>query len=261
MAPHTTAPGTLDVLHIGGPTAVLDIAGRRILTDPTFDPPGEHPVGERTLTKLTGPAMPLADLGRIDLILLSHDQHPDNLDDAGRAALAQATQVLSTPLAAQRIPGITGLDAWSQLEIAAAGGVTLTVTAVPARHGPPGFDQASGPVTGFVMAADNAPTVYVSGDNASVAVVEQVADRFPAIDVAVLFCGAARRPDVYDALTLTATDAVIAARLLAGATIVPVHTEGWQHFTEGPGTLAHAFGLAGLSDRLRIPLAGVPLTA
>jgi L-ascorbate metabolism protein UlaG (beta-lactamase superfamily) len=28
--------------HIGGPTVLVEVAGWRILTDPTFDPPGRH---------------------------------------------------------------------------------------------------------------------------------------------------------------------------------------------------------------------------
>ena len=248
------------ILHIGGPTAALDVAGLRILTDPTFDAPGDHPVGERVLTKLSGPAVPLEELGHIDLMLLSHDQHPDNLDDAGLAALAAAGLVLSTPLAAQRVPGVRGLAPWESTELPTPAGSNLTVTAVPALHGPPGFEEVSGPVTGFVLTGDGLPTIYVSGDNASVDLVEQVAERFPTIDVAVLFAGAARRPDLDEPLTLTAAGAVLAARALGEAVVVPVHTEGWLHFTEGPGTLARAFRQAGLADRLRIPLAGVQMT-
>jgi hypothetical protein len=32
-------PSTLTARLVGGPTAVLDHAGLRLLTDPTFDPP------------------------------------------------------------------------------------------------------------------------------------------------------------------------------------------------------------------------------
>ena len=32
----------LTVLLVGGPTAVLEFAGLRLLTDPTFDPPGNR---------------------------------------------------------------------------------------------------------------------------------------------------------------------------------------------------------------------------
>ena len=31
---------SLQVTHIGGPTTLIEVGGWRILTDPTFDPPG-----------------------------------------------------------------------------------------------------------------------------------------------------------------------------------------------------------------------------
>jgi L-ascorbate metabolism protein UlaG (beta-lactamase superfamily) len=71
------------VQYLGGPTAILEIGGVRLLTDPTFDPPGEYPIGERVLTKIDGPALDPRQIGRVDAVLLSHDQHPDNLDRAG----------------------------------------------------------------------------------------------------------------------------------------------------------------------------------
>jgi L-ascorbate metabolism protein UlaG (beta-lactamase superfamily) len=80
------------ITHIGGPTVLIEARGWRLLTDPTFDAPG------RTYSfwvaassrKLAGPAVPPADLGRIDAVLLTHDQHGDNLDAAGRALLPGA---------------------------------------------------------------------------------------------------------------------------------------------------------------------------
>jgi hypothetical protein len=66
---------------VGGPTVVLDLGGLRIVSDPTFDVPGPHAY----LTKTVGPAVADDQLGPVDLVLISHDNHPDNLDDRGRA--------------------------------------------------------------------------------------------------------------------------------------------------------------------------------
>jgi L-ascorbate metabolism protein UlaG (beta-lactamase superfamily) len=73
--------------HIGGPTALIEVAGWRLLTDPTFDAPGgRYRFGWGTASRKTaGPALQPGDLGRIDAVLLSHDQHGDNLDAAGRS--------------------------------------------------------------------------------------------------------------------------------------------------------------------------------
>jgi L-ascorbate metabolism protein UlaG (beta-lactamase superfamily) len=84
------------IRYVGGPTALVEVGGLRLLTDPTFDPPGEHPVGDRVLVKTAGPAVGPEGLGDVDAVLLSHDQHPDNLDTLGRDLLTRVPLVLST---------------------------------------------------------------------------------------------------------------------------------------------------------------------
>nr|WP_274637700.1 MBL fold metallo-hydrolase [Microbacterium bovistercoris] len=246
----TTLPTALTL--VGGPTAVIEFAGVRLLTDPTFDAPGEYPGGGVSLHKLTGPALGPDQVGEIDVVLLSHDQHPDNLDIAGRRYLARVGTVLSTADAAGRLDGVTGLAPW---QTHAVDGVEIT--GLPARHGPVGAERVSGAVTGFLLRAPGEPTVYVSGDNAAVELVEQIVDRVGAIGIAVLFTGAAnvgRFGD--DDLTLNARTAVEAARALGDAVIVPVHAEGWHHFSETRERLVREFEYAGLTHRLRVPTAG-----
>ena len=81
-----------------GPTALIEYGGLRLLTDPTFDPPGEHPRPGTpvVLRKLAGPAVPAEELEPVDAVLLSHDHHADNLDPAGRALLPRVGRVLTT---------------------------------------------------------------------------------------------------------------------------------------------------------------------
>ena len=250
----------MKITHIGGPTALINLGGLNLLTDPAFDEPQEYvlPTG-RVMTKLIGPAIPASQLGPIDVVLLSHDQHKDNLDDAGRALLPSVPTVLSTPDAATRIPGVRGLENWESIDLPRPDGGVLTVTGVPALHGPEGAEAVLGVVTGFVLTGEDLPTVYVSGDNASIDLVKQIADRFAPIDTAILFAGAARTPLMDGApLTLTSEAAAEAAHLLDPATIIPVHTEGWSHFSEGPDHLAATFTKAGLSNRLHTLPHGEP---
>lgn len=232
----------------GGPTALLELGGARLLVDPTFDPPGEHPVGGgRVLTKTAGPALPAADLLPVDAVLLSHDQHPDNLDVTGRALLADVPLVLTTEVAAGRLGGAArALPAGDTVAVG-----DLQVTGVPARHGPPGAEELAGPVTGFVLSGDGLPTVYVSGDNAALECVDAVAGSFPQVDVAVLFAGAARTA-LFDRapLTLTADGVVAAVRRLGEPRVVVVHADSWAHFSEDRDDVVRALTAAGLAGRL-----------
>ena len=66
--------------YIGGPTALLEIDGLRLLTDQRFDPAGsEYPAATYVLRKTEDPAVTVGAIGEIDAVLLSHDHHSDNL--------------------------------------------------------------------------------------------------------------------------------------------------------------------------------------
>src|SRR5436309_10923079 len=110
---------------IGGPTALLELGALRLLTDPTFDDPGEYPIGARTLVKTRCPALSADTVGPLDAVLLSHDQHPDNLDRRGRELLAAVPTVLSTPAAAQRLgSSVVAMATWTTHPLCAEVDVT-----------------------------------------------------------------------------------------------------------------------------------------
>jgi L-ascorbate metabolism protein UlaG (beta-lactamase superfamily) len=250
----------LNLLYVGGPTALLEIGGLRLLTDPTFDPAGsEYPRPGSTLRKVQGPAVAADALGRIDAVLLSHEHHADNLDTSGRALSKTVPRVLTTQAGAERLGGgAMGLAPWEHVELPVPDGRLLRVTATPCRHGPAHLDR--GPVIGFALDLDaGGDTIYVSGDTVWYEGMAEVARRF-SVRAAVLFMGAARVPAVGRwPLTLTAEEAVEATRALAEAVIVPLHFEGWEHFSESREDIAAAFDRAGLAERLRWPQAGQPI--
>lgn len=241
----------------GGPTALFEYGGLRFLTDPTFDAPGGYERDGRTILTKTAPAAGgPAGLGRIDVVLLSHDEHPDNLDTSGRALLADIPLTLTTPGGAQRLGDrATGLAEWETLELDRPDGGMIIVTGVPAVHGPGGraeVEPVTGEVVGFVLTGEGLPTVYVSGDNASLAAVTEIAERFGSVDTAILFAGAPRLPVLFDGapIVLDSAQAAEAATILRARRVVPVHYEGWDHYSEGRDELVAAFTAAGLADRL-----------
>jgi L-ascorbate metabolism protein UlaG (beta-lactamase superfamily) len=245
---------------IGGPTALIEIDGFRLLTDPTFDAPGPHPLPHVTLTKTSGPALGADAIEPIDAVLLSHDQHADNLDTSGRAFLARAPRVLTTVTGAKRLGGkAEGLDPWDATTLT-RGAVTLRITATPARHGPAGIEPLSGDVIGFVIAREDAATrpIYVTGDTVWYEGVAEVARRFRAGTV-LLFAGAAQTRGPFH-LTMDTNDAIETAHAFADATIVPVHHEGWAHFTQGRGELEKSFAALGLGNRLQWLEPGIATT-
>jgi hypothetical protein len=86
-----------------------------------------------------------------------------------------------------------------------------------------------------------------------------VARRF-AVRAAVLFLGAAKVAVAGDRpLTFTADGALAAARAFSRAAIVPLHFEGWEHFSEPRSRVEAAFAAAGLTGRLRWPPPGRPI--
>lgn len=246
----------LRATYIGGPTALLEIAGLRLLTDPTFDPGGtEYRTAVYTLRKTDSPAVASEALGKIDAVLLSHDHHFDNLDHAGRELLSHVPLVLTTPIGAERLGGnARGLLPWESVDIESSDNTRLRVTGTPARHGPADGDR--GPVTGFLLTrADepltpSLPAIYVSGDTVWYDGLREISARAD-VRIAVLFLGAASVREVGPAhLTFTANEAVEAARAFSQAVVVPLHYAGWAHFSEGRGEIQRAFEAAGMSNRV-----------
>jgi L-ascorbate metabolism protein UlaG (beta-lactamase superfamily) len=237
------------ITHIGGPTALIEIGDWRLLTDPTFDPPGQkYNFGWGTSSrKLAGPAIAASDLPPIDAILLSHDHHEDNLDPAGRELLPSAGAVITTASGAKRLGGSArGLSPWETTALESPGRPTIEITATPCRHGPPLSHPIVGDVIGFALRWDGQEhgVLWISGDTVLYDGVREVASRLT-VDTAILHLGGVRFP-VTGPLryTLTAHEAVELCELIKPRTIIPIHYEGWKHFREGREAIEDEFAQA-----------------
>jgi L-ascorbate metabolism protein UlaG (beta-lactamase superfamily) len=232
--------------HIGGPTVLIEVAGWRLLTDPTFDPPGRrYTFGWGTASRKTaGPALQPGELGRIDAVLLSHDHHGDNLDDAGRALLPKADTVVTTVPGARRLGGnARGLAAWESTRLEADGRPAIEVTTTPCRHGPPLSRPVAGYVVGFALSWEGGPdgVLWISGDTVLYPGVREVAERLD-VDTALIHLGGVRFPVTGPVrYSMTASDAVTLIGLVAPRIAIPVHYEGWAHFQESRDDIAREF--------------------
>ena len=237
------------ITHIGGPTTLIEAAGWRILTDPTFDDPGRtYRFGWGTSSrKLAGPSIAAGEVGPIDAMLVTHDHHDDNLDAAGRALLPSAGVVVTTASGAARLGGgARGLADWQTTVLEAPGKPSIEITATPCRHGPPLSHPIVGDVIGFAVRWDSQENgvLWISGDTVLYDGVRQVADRLT-VDTAILHLGGVQFP-VTGPLryTMTARDAIELCGLLRPRTVIPIHYEGWAHFKEGRDAIERAFAAA-----------------
>ena len=165
-----TFKSSLKITHIGTATAVLNIDGVNFLTDPYFSPPEtKHEVGpDQYLTNAEALGLQLNELPPIDCVLLSHEDHADNLDEPGRTLL-NGRHVLTTLDGAKNLaprPAVKGLAEWETVKLT-LGGKQFTITGTPCVHYP------GGEVTGFIIETESfgkdpksgkPNAIFISGD-------------------------------------------------------------------------------------------------
>ena len=222
----------MKITYLGTASVLLEYGGLRIITDPVLDAPGTtYAFGPWYAPKSWFASkrsydVPDIDLGAIDVALISHDHHGDNLDAAGRELLGSIPFVVTNPHAARRL-GAHGLRSGE-----ATGIDDVTITATPARHGPR-FTPQVNQVTGFLLSAPNEPTVWISGDTV---LTDELRTALPIMgaDVAIIHCGGVKfeRAPIFNRFlfTLDVKHAAEALALLKPRVAIPVHRSGWTHF-------------------------------
>lgn len=232
--------GTMRVTHLGTASLLLEIGSLRIVTDPALDPKGREYAFRfgRHSTNTDGATATLPELAQagVDAVLLSHDQHADNLDDAGRGLIKRAGVVLTTRPAARRLGGnAVGLRSWKSHDIVGESGFVVRVTATPARHGPPLSRGLVGASTGFVLEwpGQSRGAVYITGDTVLYGGVKEVAERF-AIGTVFIHAGGVQFPKLSGRVlyTMDTPQALRVTEIFGQAQIIPVHYDGWTHFLD-----------------------------
>ncbi|KAJ4308073.1 hypothetical protein N0V84_012318 [Fusarium piperis] len=243
----------VNITHIGTATAILQINGLNLLTDPFFSPAGtQWDRGAIVLENSDTPAMALRDLPAIDAILLSHEDHPDNLDELGRQLL-DGRRVITTMDGKRNLsprPDVRGISPWETLPLN-VGGEQFSITGVPCQHVP------GSQCTGFII---NSPTfgetnglpnaIYFSGDTVYFEELAEMRNKFH-ISIAMFNIGAAiiGMPDgTKKQITMCGKQASRLFREIEADVLVPMHYESWGHFTENGDKLSEVFEKEGISE-------------
>lgn len=271
----------MKITYLGTATLAIELGDIRLLTDPAFDPAGTRydfgpwyaPRSWFASEKTYATPAPAESLGAFDAVLVSHDQHADNLDLAGRRLVAdeaRVQRVVTTQPGARRLarapsdvdaPG-QGLGLGARVVGLAPGRSTrvgdVAIRATVARHGPPLLPQVH-EVIGFLIDVPRGPRLWISGDTVLFPALQEAiaaiaAER--AVDVAIVHCGAVGFPRVPglsgSRFTFDANEAAQACRALDAGLVLPVHRSGWAHFRQPEGELLDVFDRAGLGPRTRL---------
>jgi L-ascorbate metabolism protein UlaG (beta-lactamase superfamily) len=219
----------MTVRLIGGPAVLVEVGGLRLLADLVADQPGSRTTG-----------VAVDEVGPIDAVLLSNDQHGSRLGPSGRVVLERAPLVLTTPDCAARLGGCArGLPPWYHLSLTCSGGGAVRITGVPTQPGP---DEAVRHI-GFVLSGVDIPTSYLSAANAPLDVVREIARRCAPIDIALLATGRSLVDPVGE-------QAARVAVTLGCATVIPIHIEDRDRHPDNVEDIRAAFIRHGIGEHL-----------
>jgi L-ascorbate metabolism protein UlaG (beta-lactamase superfamily) len=253
----------LRVTWLGHSTALIEIDGFRVLTDPVWGP-------RASPSRLIGPKrfqpVPIAlrTLPPIDLVIVSHD-HYDHLDYPTIRELAKLNVPFVTSLgvgahleawgvAAERI---IELDWWETHQL---GNAELSVTAAPSQHfSGRSLHDRNATLWSSMVIRSAGHAVFFSGDTGLTTEFATIRERMGPFDLVMLEVGG-HHPSWGD-IHLGPENALRALALLGGGTFLPIHwgtfalaTHDWDQPVES--LLAHA---PKEGARLLLPQLGQPV--
>jgi L-ascorbate metabolism protein UlaG (beta-lactamase superfamily) len=205
----------LTVTRICHSCVLIDIDGTLVLTDPWFsEKPTYHP-GEPVACEV-GSLPPLAG------VFVSHG-HYDHCDLAAFAAYPDKNvpfvvmRGLAGKVRAAGFKNVIELEPWESARLR-----EVTITATPARHKVP-------EITAVLHGGSR--TVFFGADTMRIPELDEVATRFPSIDLALLPINGLRiRPLLNKQVVMDAEEAAMLAAVLHASNAVPIH----YAFTGGP---------------------------
>jgi len=247
------------IFFVGTATTLIRYAGFTILTDPNFLHKHEQVrlgYGLRS-TRQTDPAIDIADLPPLDLVVLSH-LHEDHFDRVAERELDKTLPIVTTRAAAQALKqkGFTAAQAlkrWKSTTFV-KGNVRLRITAMPGEHGPGIISRLLPPVMGSMLDFESLNgrrllRLYITGDTLIHKRLREIPQRYPDIDLALLHLGGTRVFGLL--LTMDAKQGVEALRIIEPTIAIPIHYNDYTVFKSPLSDFQREVEAAGLGASVR----------
>ncbi len=231
---------------------IIDLNGQRILLDPMLSEaktmaavPGVANTSDNPLVDLK---VDLSTLKNADAIMVTHT-HRDHFDDYAMQILPHDTRLFCQPADGEKISeaGFTNVqiidksNEWNGITITRTGGC----------HGTDKIGEKMGPVSGFVLQAQDEPSLYITGDSIWCSEVKDALETYHP-QIVVCFAGAARFSSG-NPITMTKEDIVQVCKHSASAKIIVVHMEAWNHCSLSRQELKQYIADHNLGQQVSIP--------
>jgi L-ascorbate metabolism protein UlaG (beta-lactamase superfamily) len=238
-AGRSTLDDAVRITYVGHATLLLEVGGRRFLTDPNF----EGALG-RVLPRVSAPGVALAELPALDALLLTH-AHADHLSFSSLDALPRSVPLFAPPAVAAwlRRRGYSHAEAIAPGETARVGDVELSAAAAQHEGSRYGVDRWRGAANMYLLEATAAAaepgSCFFAGDTgltptSHAPVAERLARGARGLDVALLPIGwAPWWKFTFRSGHLTSDDAITLFERLGARYMIPYHWGTFNHVTSG----------------------------
>jgi L-ascorbate metabolism protein UlaG (beta-lactamase superfamily) len=210
-------------------TLLLEYAGMKLLVDPMLSDTGTMAAIQNSPQPRPNPLVPLPFppeqvLDGVQMVLVTHT-HRDHWDDTAIQEVPKDLPLLCQPEDLQKIQAVHFMNASAVHDTKYWSNICITRT--QAQHGTGEIARAMAPSSGYVLAAEGEPTVYIAGDTIWY---DQVAETIKEFTPKVIVVNAGAAQFLHgDPITMTAGDVIRVCRAAPQAEVIAVHMEAINH--------------------------------